>query len=274
MVTSTIRLFADDCLLYRKIDNNTDAELLQHDLVKLQTWENTWLMDFNPKKCEVLRVTNKRKPIITDYSIHGSNLATVDSAKYLGLTISSNLSWNSHIENISNKANNITALIKRNLSACPAKIKETCYNTLIRPVVEYASIVWDPIKDKNKNKIEMVQRKAARMVTGDYRTTSSVTEMIKCLGWTSLEQRRKSAKASMMFKITKDLVEVNTNDLKLSTTRTRGHHQRYIVPTSKLQSHLQSFFPSTIRIWNNLPDDAVEAPSVAELKRILEHIFV
>ena len=60
-VSSHIRLFADDCLLYRTINAQHDTVILQQDLNMLQQWEAKWLMSFNPGKCEVLRVTNKRK---------------------------------------------------------------------------------------------------------------------------------------------------------------------------------------------------------------------
>ena len=57
----TVRLFADDCMLYRKINSAADSLLLQEDLDALQVWENDWLMEFNPQKCQVLRVTIKQK---------------------------------------------------------------------------------------------------------------------------------------------------------------------------------------------------------------------
>ena len=56
-VTATVRLFPDDCLLYRKIKSSEDTNILQKDRDALQQWESTWLMQFNPDKCVVLRVT-------------------------------------------------------------------------------------------------------------------------------------------------------------------------------------------------------------------------
>ena len=103
-VNSTSRLFADDCLLYRTIRSEADTIQLQEDLDRLQMWEKNWLMSFNPDKCEVMRITNKRKTINASYSIHGQVLQMTDNAKYLGITIDSKISWRPHISNITKKA--------------------------------------------------------------------------------------------------------------------------------------------------------------------------
>ena len=83
---STPRLFADDCLLYRRINSTEDSEILQQELNNVQEWERKWMMSFNLDKCEVLRVMAKQKNIIEAvYTIHGKPLKTVSSASYLGL---------------------------------------------------------------------------------------------------------------------------------------------------------------------------------------------
>jgi hypothetical protein len=85
---SQTRLIADDCLMYRKVSSTSDCTQLQEDRDNLIKWEQQWQMQFNPDKCEVLTITKKRKPLHHDYTIHGHILQHVDSAKYLGLSIS------------------------------------------------------------------------------------------------------------------------------------------------------------------------------------------
>ena len=70
MIQSNIRLFADDTIMYLTVSNQTDCQALQADLNKLETWESEWLMAFNPDKCEVIRITNKKTPTLFNYTLH------------------------------------------------------------------------------------------------------------------------------------------------------------------------------------------------------------
>ena len=114
----------------------------------LQKWEADWLMEFHPKKCQVLNITNKRKVITHPYSIHGHTLDVVDSAKYLGVHIHKSLKWNHHIDQVAKKANNTLAFLRRNFHQCPRNTKALCYTTLVRPLTEYSSVIWDPYTAK------------------------------------------------------------------------------------------------------------------------------
>ena len=91
-ISSSAQLCADDTVIYHQIESQEDCSCLQDDLDALQDWEATWLMGFNPSKCQLLRVTNKRNPIITQYSILCEILESVESAKYLGVSVDSELS--------------------------------------------------------------------------------------------------------------------------------------------------------------------------------------
>ena len=155
-VTSTARLFADDSLLYRIIRTSKDSEALQADLDNLQQWEKDWQMSFNPSKCETLHITRRKAPIKTRYKIHKEDLTEAKSGRYLGVSISDNLSWNAHVDQTTKKANNSLAFLRRNLTSCPQDIKAQSYKTLVRPILEYASSAWDPYTQTNITQLEAV----------------------------------------------------------------------------------------------------------------------
>jgi hypothetical protein len=123
VISSTIRLFAENFLLYRRIRTTEDHAILQRDMDNLQQCENNKLMRFNPDKCEVLIATNKKSPIHSEYTIHGQVLNQTDSAKYIGLNIHKSLSWDSHIDKITKKANSTLTFLGHNVSRCPTIIK-------------------------------------------------------------------------------------------------------------------------------------------------------
>ena len=105
-IRSSVRLFADDCVLYRNIESPMDCQILQDDLNSLAQWETDWQMKFNVAKCHSMRVTRHPpdKHIQFDYTLHQQRLEQVQSAKYLGLTITDDLDWGQHISEISAKA--------------------------------------------------------------------------------------------------------------------------------------------------------------------------
>ena len=97
--------------------------------------------------------------------------------------ITNTLSWDTHINNVTSKGNKTLGFIRRNIKDCPKSIRETCYTTIVRPTMEYASTVWDPVSQHNIKAIEKVQRRAARFVTMNYtdRTPGCVKSMINNL---------------------------------------------------------------------------------------------
>jgi len=110
---SRVHLFADDTIVYLTIKLHASAQNLQEDLHNLELWEQEWSMEFNPDKFEVLRIHRKKKPVIFPYKLYDTTLRTTENAKYHRVTISSNLNWSSHINTITNKANNSPRFIRR-----------------------------------------------------------------------------------------------------------------------------------------------------------------
>ena len=101
--------------MYLTVKSTTYANILQNDLPPLEQWEQDWSMEFNSDKCEVLRITRKRNPVIFPHKLHKKELNVTNAAKYLGVTISKDLNWTPHINNITGKAKNTLRFVKRNI---------------------------------------------------------------------------------------------------------------------------------------------------------------
>ena len=165
----TLRLFADDALLYHKITRNDDTLALQPDLDKLGLWADRWQMLFNPSKCYKMSVFRSRSPVVKDYTLYNQTLVAVQQHPYLGVLLSSDLRWNSHVEKIAEKGNSSLAFVKRKLYTCSEETKRAAYVSLVRPHQEYATAVWDPYRQNQVEKLEAIQSRAVRFLKHDYR---------------------------------------------------------------------------------------------------------
>ena len=101
-------------------------------------------MRFQLAKCNIMKITRKRfKQIKTSNTLQGTVLDNVGNIKYLGITITHDFRWNTHISNICTKANKTIGFLRRTFSACPHGVKASSYKGLVRPVLVYGSSVWD-----------------------------------------------------------------------------------------------------------------------------------
>ena len=121
-----------------------------------------------PVKCNMMTLSRKKNTISFNYLLKGTRLEFLSSIKYLGVTITNDLHWGKHIDEICNKAYRTLGLLKRNLSACPMEVKLQAYKGLIRPVLEYASTAWDPHQQYLQDQLENVQKRAAMFITSNY----------------------------------------------------------------------------------------------------------
>ncbi len=272
---STVRLFADATTAYLAIESTDDVQTLQHYLNLLAAWEHKWQMEFHLGKCQVLRVTrNRTRKIESNYVLHGHTLEVVDVAKYLGVTITSDLNWNQHIANIKNKATSTLSFLQRNVRANAPKLKEKAYQAIVHPHLEYCCTVWDPNTKANIKKLKMVQRRAARYTLNQFQNTSSVDEMLTHLNWTSLETRRQHARLTMMYKMTNGLAAVQYQQYITQVERASCHTGSHCFQTlhSHTDYHHNSNIPRTVREWNNLLPDIAQAPSLSSFRGRLSHL--
>ena len=104
-------------------------------------WERRWKMEFYPQKCCAMHMTRKRKTLEHTYQLHGHDLQRETSVRYLGMTITSDLKWDSHINNTVNKANRVLGFLRRTLKISDVRLKSTAYKALVKPILEYLCAV-------------------------------------------------------------------------------------------------------------------------------------
>ena len=229
-------------------------------------------MSFHPSKCQVLHITRANCLIQTKYILHGTVLESVPPPpKYLGVTISDNLSWTPHINSVSKKANQTLGFLKRNIKVHNKDLKSTAYTTLVLPQLEYASTVLSPHTVTDITKLEAVQRRSAHWAPRDYQHSSSVTQMIKDLNWCTLEQRHIDRRLTFMYKITYDLVAIPAADyLILNTRQSRHNHQLAYRQIPTLKDYYKfTFLSCTIVRWNALPFYIPVLPTVAQFSHVV-----
>ena len=240
---------------------------LQKDIDRLGSWARKWGMRFQSVKCNMMQLTRKRiKKIHASYTLEGTDLENVESIKYLGVTITSDLRWNTHVSNVCTKANRTLGFLRRNLYSCPQEVKEAAYKGLVRPVLDYGSSVWDPPGVVLQEELESVQKRAARFVTGNCNyETGSMTGILGQLKWESLKKRRKDNRLILLYKGLKGKANVPTDDLIPKTRRCRNQHSMaFQTPIANTDVFKGSFFPQTIRDWNALPDSLISSAEDAE----------
>ena len=206
--------------------------------------------------------------MITNYTVN--YYKKIQSAKYLGIELSNDLKWSRHISQIASKANKTSAFISRNLKGCLITTQTHCFKTLVRPIVEYASSVWDPHLKKDINTLERIQSSAARRITNIFSLDTNGEEIAKHIGLETLSTCRKRSKATLIHKIHHKQIDAHLPDgITQINRRTRGHNYKMTIPPSKTNSHLYSFFPSAVRLWNTLPPEVVETENPKTLKKLL-----
>jgi len=136
-----------------------------------------------------------------------------------------------------NKAHSVRGFLQRNLRQCSILVKSKAYLAFVRPIVEYASVIWSPYTNCDKNCLEGMQRKAVRFVYNDFSSYSSVTSMFNQLKWNTLEDRRTRSRLIIFYKIIHNIVQVNfDSNLHPFESTTRGHQQKF----RQLQTRINS----------------------------------
>ena len=272
-VTSYMNLFADDAKLCRCIKSEEDCEILQSDLDVIWRWSKKWEMEFNLNKSHVVEMGKSGMRPRGMYKMgEGTELERVDKEKDLGVIIQDNGQFEAHIDKMFGETYNLIRNIGLAFHYMDKDMMKKLINTMIRPRLEYAGVVWSPYKKKHIKKLERLQRMATRMVPELAEMTYE--ERLKELNLLTLEQRRERGDLIQIYKLLSGLDEVDNEKLMLkedNTNRTTRSHSKKLTKGSCLKDVKKYSFPQRcVEVWNSLSEEVVTARSVHSFKGKLD----
>jgi hypothetical protein len=208
-----------------------------------------------------------------DFKIAGVSLPSLKKIKDLGVIFDNYIKFGNHIETIVSKSRQRLGVLFRAYSCRELKFMRLAYTTYIRPLLEYNTQVWSPTGLGEINRIESVQRSFTRRIPQLKQFNYHVR--LEKIGLETLELRRIKNDLIMYFKIIKGFVALSPADFFVFAPKnysTRGNDFKISKPKISQNLYTNLFSCRGINPWNSLPNDAVNAPSIASFKNRINKI--
>jgi hypothetical protein len=281
VMNSKVSFFADDTRISKQISCEQDVQLLQQDLDSVILWSKYNNMKLHEDKFELMiHKSNKNNmlyelPFVSEcmmYTIsNGDELQPVHTLRDLGVTVSSDLSWSTHISTIASKARSMASWVFSVFKTRNITTMMTLYKSLVRSILEYCCPLWNPHKLVDIQQLESVQRTFTRRISGVQHL--NYWERLKALNIMSLQRRRERYTILQMWKI---LHHASPNDLDIKFSESSRLGIRAKVPqlnSSSTQRH-QSLYDTSFavqgpRLWNSIPSDMTRVADFQKFKNSL-----
>ena len=266
-VKSCMKLFADDAKIFKAIESIEDFNMIQNDLNTLFKWSQIWQLPLNLDKCKGIHY-GKNNPAHS-YTIGDKSLNIDTEEKDVGVLFDQTLDFKAHIKKMIAKANQRVGLIKRSFTKLSKESFKILYKSLVRPILEYCSVIWSPLFKQEALEIEKVQRRATKLIPS--LKELNYPERLKSLNITTLAYRRQRTDILQVFRIVKKIDRIPFESFfSYNTQSTRGHSYKLEKPRASTKLRQNFFSHRTIDLWNNLPEKAVKCDTINSFKNAIE----
>ncbi|XP_055615435.1 uncharacterized protein LOC129761723 [Toxorhynchites rutilus septentrionalis] len=251
--------YADDFKLFVRVNNRDDATFLQRQLEIFASWSEANCMSLNSSKCSVISFSRKHTTIQYDYELFGSILNRVTCIKDLGIILNSKITFSEHIAYAVSKASKALGFIFRTTKHfTDIQCLKVLYCSLVRSILEYASVVWAPYYHNNIQRVESVQRKFVRYALrrlhwNDPQNLPRYEDRCKLLGLDQLCVRRNTARVVFVY----DLIQANIDCSGLLSCinfnvrrRNLSNHEFLRLPTARTNYSHHEPVASMARTFN------------------------
>ena len=203
---------------------------IHRDLQVISDWILHHGLHLNRTKTQFLPISHSRNQPIPSLTLNGYIIPSTTSVKYLGVTISHNLTWSHHINVICRTTKRQLGRVHRQFRHAPCHLRDKIYRTTILPRLEYCCTVWDPHHSKNKQALENVQKFGGCVIT--QRWSGDYNSLCQSLNLKLLSTRRRIQKLKLCYKIVNNLSCIPASTFTSSPS---------ITPTSSLKTSSHAF---------------------------------
>ena len=277
LLKSIIAMYADDTKIFAALLSECPNNSLVSDLKVLEDWSRKFQMKFHPDKCHVMHIGSNNP--LHEYTMTKDDdtqhiLEHVEKEKDLGILIDNKLKFTEHINLKINKANQILGCIKHTFKHMNKEIFQLLYKSMVRPHLEYGSVIWNPHFKKDQDAIERVQRRATRLVP-EVRHLS-YNDRLRALNLPTLKFRRDRADLIETYNIMSGKHIINTDCRchlcpnkkmfqKSLATNTRGHSMK-LQAQKDTGNRFHFLAARVVNHWNHLSEATVTQPTIQQFK--------
>ena len=264
ITSSQADLYADDTTIHctgRSL--NTIQDSITNDLERIEEWCKGNKMYINPTKTTSMVIGSRQKLAKTDHvlnlSVGNSHIRDVNCEKLLGVFIDENLDWTAQIDTLCTKISTRLNLLSRIKKSLPLETRKLYFNGYILPILDYCCTIWGNTSDQNTNRLDKLQKRAARIILELPYDTPSNT-MFKKLSWLRFTDRVIYHKALYVHRCLYGSVPEylsnkisyvsNKNGMQLRSNTT----QLLNIPKARTNTFRRSFSYSGPTLWNKLPE--------------------
>lgn len=280
---SNYLMFADDKKIYLKVRNKQDCNYIQNDLFNLNNYYIKNRIYINSSKCVQITFTRKTKPIEHNYYVNNVMIKKVTSVRDLGIKLDSKMTFNEHIDMITNKSYKQLGFVKRVSTAFKdVECIKILYFTFVRSILEYACSIWSPCYIVNIEKIESIQQKFLKFLSfKSYKYFDTYAEASYFFKMDTLELRRRQYDMILLQDILTGSIDCNLllEKISLQTPSFRTRHTAlFHVPrmgTNYAQNSVMCRLARTYNIYYSTLDIFLLSKNVLkkEIKKI-HHSYI
>ena len=276
---SHVSMYADDTSIYFASNSVSEInEAINADLAALKLWLQGNKLSLNVAKTEGMIIGSRGKlkkltssdSVKPQFKIENVDIKMAEDTKYLGVQVDQQLKWSSQLASLTSKISRGIGLLRYSKRYVPASTVKQMYKSLVEPNFRYCCPVWGNVGETSLTKLQTLQNRAARIVTGS-RYDQSALPLIRALGWPTVRELLDLETLKMVFKSLNGDAPSYMSDMftRVSETTSRVLRNSNInlrTPMLRTSAGQGCFSFRGASLWNGLQNELKGAPTIKKFQ--------